>query len=978
MALSGWHQLMAGAPWFRGAGRFLIEAYSEVLPPPQLFVEAYDEPRMPEWARKDPWAWPVTEPEELLELRPGLEHVAARIVDVVEDLSRGRPVRGLSRQKLEGNPAWPQELADAGPLEHERHVVLMPLALSQTQDEKGRVRWTLFGASEQGPARGFWRSFFTAPRRQLPAEHGENFIRRLLREAHGLSEKQVSDLHRLGFRVLAIGDCVPQPWWRDGPLPGWIDPYVWEPGDSLAKVRYLLTFRPFAALPPAVRRAYLKGRLHLLPCPGSLVPWGTPGSVRLAPALPFAVQVPLLHCLDRYESYPGLRIPQAGWLHVPRPNEPVPTDPRLAIKNTYQRTHRNQRLHRHEDPLRIEAKEEKLVEEHSLVRALFSTEAEDMGLYGKPLCQNVQLWTDQYEVLLDGPRAGADAIEESNRRVLMGGLFGYRFQYPAMRVGRHEVYWHRPLVAYRPHGGGAPVVLPDPLQGYLTAYHTDAPEEGRPVELWPRFHPCEPFREACALFHSPHDQHGRETQSSIRILVETQQTLGRPLPRSLATRLLVRSAGHTIDEWLAERPDRTGDPARARRLGAELERLLAPPEEKPELLSLTFDATARRSFEVAYWNTIRRLAEGRFLNKCNADCVDDEPTRTLLRKLRRHQQRDLEPLGEYLLDHYDRCATRAGMEGKALVGDLPFHWHSDFTFLWMGGYVANQTHQTEERDLIVVVPGKDRSRAIVLADHYDTAYMLDRYDPNYGGIKARIAAAGADDNHSATATLMLAAPIFLEMSARGQLGCDVWLVHLTGEEFPADCLGARHLSQLLVEGRMCMRLRTGGSHDLSQVRVQGVYVMDMIAHNNDRERDVFQISPGVGRPSLWLAEQAHAAAESWNALAPVWNNRPSRRGRGRGQRSKDGRTVPAVAAHPILSGEVRMPTNPRSTLYNTDGQVFSDAGIPVVLFMENYDINRSGYHDTHDTMENIDLDYGSALAAIAIESAARAACEPHP
>ena len=41
--------------------------------------------------------------------------------------------------------------------------------------------------------------------------------------------------------------------------------------------------------------------------------------------------------------------------------------------------------------------------------------------------------------------------------------------------------------------------------------------------------------------------------------------------------------------------------------------------------------------------------------------------------------------------------------------------------------------------------------------------------------------------------------------------------------------------------------------------------------------------------------------------------------------------------------------------------------------MENYDIKRSGYHDTKDTMQNIDLDYGAALAAIVIESVARAA-----
>ena len=77
----------------------------------------------------------------------------------------------------------------------------------------------------------------------------------------------------------------------------------------------------------------------------------------------------------------------------------------------------------------------------------------------------------------------------------------------------------------------------------------------------------------------------------------------------------------------------------------------------------------------------------------------------------------------------------------------------------------------------------------------------------------------------------------------------------------------------------------------------------------------------------------------------------------------------------MLDGQVRPVTDPRSTLYNTDGQVFSDAGVPVVLFMENYDINRTGYHDTHDTMANIDLDYGAALCAITIESVARAACE---
>jgi len=44
------------------------------------------------------------------------------------------------------------------------------------------------------------------------------------------------------------------------------------------------------------------------------------------------------------------------------------------------------------------------------------------------------------------------------------------------------------------------------------------------------------------------------------------------------------------------------------------------------------------------------------------------------------------------------------------------------------------------------------------------------------------------------------------------------------------------------------------------------------------------------------------------------------------------------------------------------------------LFMENYDISRKGYHDTHDTMANIDLDYCTAITAIAIETVADTAC----
>jgi len=92
----------------------------------------------------------------------------------------------------------------------------------------------------------------------------------------------------------------------------------------------------------------------------------------------------------------------------------------------------------------------------------------------------------------------------------------------------------------------------------------------------------------------------------------------------------------------------------------------------------------------------------------------------------------------------------------------------------------------------------------------------------------------------------------------------------------------------------------------------------------------------------------------------------------------DGTQVPPPFAHLAVMGEVRTEWEPRSSLYNTDGQIFSDVGIPVVLFMENYDISRTGYHDTQDTMKNIDLDYASAIAAIAIETVARVACAGSP
>jgi hypothetical protein len=967
MGKSGWKRLLDGAPWFRGEGQYPLAAYSEYMPPPRLLQKPYgNPPRLLE--EKDPWCWPIMEYEEAFWLRPGLDKLAHQILGALVHLAHGRPAHGLSKGKLADNPYWPPELAGhVHRLRHEHYLTLMPLALARTQDDKGRVLWTLFGCSEQGPARAFWKSFYKSPRKEIPAEESVGFVRTLLHTVYAEPMEKLTDLRQAGFRVLPQEHDPPIDLWREEGLPAWTEPYLWSKGQSAHAVKYLLTFRPFGKLPSAVQKAYLAGELHLLPFPGSLLFWGTAPYLKLHAELPLALQIPLLHAVARHEGPLGIRVPQSGWLHEPRPGQTEPTEFHGPMRNTYKRTHRWARVHRDEDELALEGREDRLV------RVLFSTAGDDMGLYGKPMARNAQLWTEDCRLLLDGPDATREAIHQAFHQIHNGGLFGYRFQFPAMRVGLHEVYWHRPLVAYVSPTTEQVIVLRDAPTGYLTAYRADAPALERPVEMWPQFLQRELHLAAIELFEHAHDIRPHITTRNIRKLLDTYHLIGKPLPHSFARALLTLAKKETLDGWLESLPQHCGDPERAYRLVGDLRRHITPPPARPgKPVSLTYKQTARRSFEVAYWKTIALLAEGRYRTKNNADVVRDPPTQ---KALAHHHRRDLEHLGDYLLDYYAKQVKAARMTGRALVGDLPFSWRTDFDFKLYDGWLRNQERLTHERDLMVVIPGRDRKRALIMSDHYDTAYMEDHYGSQSDGKGPRLAAAGADDNYSATAALMLAAPIFLKLSRAGKLACDIWLVHLTGEEFPADCMGARYLTQCLVEGTLKMRLPDGRQHNLSKTRVQGVYVADMIAHNNDHDRDIFQMAPGMSRESMWLAYQAHLANEAWNASATLWNRKPARLGCGRCQRSADSSKIPAIAPHPHLHGEIRPRYDPRSTLYNTDGQIFSDAGVPVVLFMENYDINRTGYHDSHDTMENIDLDYGSALAAIFIESVVRAATE---
>lgn len=983
MAAEGWKRLVGDIRQLQKPGRFPIPAYSEFMPPPRLGLKPYGNVDPLVFDENDPWGWPVSEFEEKFELQAGMRHLAGQILHALVHLGRGTAAHGISRNKLANNPYWPRALASAaGQLDHERYVLLLPMALSRTQDDKGRIRWTLFGASEQGPSRAFWMSFGRGGEKAGAEAEALAFFAGMLANVYGQRVRTLDDLRAAGFRIvpdLPAGDTP----WVPTPLPDWTKPLVLGRKEDRDRVRYVLSFRPFGDLPAGVRQAYLAGRLHLVPFPGSLIFWGVETYRSLEGELPLASQVPLLHVVARHGEPLGIRVPQSGWMHEPRPDKPEPAPAVGPIRNTYRRTHRWQRVHRDENNFALPGHEDKLA------HVLFSTDPHDLGLYGKPMARNVQLWTHDFRMLLDGPRARRADLERALDALEAGGTFGYRFQFPPMQIGLHAVYWHRPLAAHWNAKSLAADLLPDAPLGYLTGYPLRRSKTARPVELWPRLLKRPAYLAAIELSNAtnhapsvpaaqnpaaPHFHRPHLATRNARMLLDACRRWKGPLEPTFARRILTLPKHEKLEDWLAtfEQPSAG---VKAPDLASALRACVAPSTPaKARPASLTFQRNSTRSFEVDYWNTIALLSTGKYVNKDNADCVRDPVTQAELV----HRQRDLEALGDYLLDYYRGLVKEYGLSRKALVGDLPFKWKTDFDFSWSDGWLRNRRAQTEERDLLVVIPGRDRSRAVIMADHYDTAYMENVYEKEKGGTGARLAAAGADDNHSATAALMLGARSFLELSAAGKLDCDVWLVHLTGEEFPSDCLGARHLCQCLVERDLQIRMAGGRLRDLSAVRIQGVYVLDMVAHNNDRDRDVFQIAPGTTRESLWLAYQAHRAAEVWNQSAVRWNERPQRKGRGRGRRSADGATLPAIAEHPQLAGEVRLPENPRSTLYNTDGQIFSDVGVPVVLFMENYDINRQGYHDTHDTLANIDLDYGAAVAAIAIESVARAATESPP
>ncbi|MSP19796.1 MAG: M28 family peptidase [Bdellovibrionales bacterium] len=228
------------------------------------------------------------------------------------------------------------------------------------------------------------------------------------------------------------------------------------------------------------------------------------------------------------------------------------------------------------------------------------------------------------------------------------------------------------------------------------------------------------------------------------------------------------------------------------------------------------------------------------------------------------------------------------------------------SFVWRG---------IPQSNLIAVIPGKDRTLApLLFADHFDTAISEDHFTKT----GERISNPGADDNGTATASLLRAAEELRNKKPQR----DIWLLHLTGEEYPADDLGIRHFMKELLKEKK---------------DIAGMVLIDMIGIRDPKD-PIFQINSGSTAQSLALANIGMQAAKK--TPSPFL---PAFRGR----------------------------FDDESYLYNTDGYILDNLGFPVVFFNEHLNRHTMGthnqhYHQTTDLSENIDFDYATHISKIAI------------
>ena len=137
----GWPSLFDDPSWTRVRRRFPSAAYSEFMPPPRIGQKPYGTWARSPFIESDPWGWRITAHETDRHLRPGLETTGSQLRNDLVAVAEGHHQHNIGEMHLADNPYWPKSLRErAASLTHERFLVLSPLALSLTQDDKGHRR----------------------------------------------------------------------------------------------------------------------------------------------------------------------------------------------------------------------------------------------------------------------------------------------------------------------------------------------------------------------------------------------------------------------------------------------------------------------------------------------------------------------------------------------------------------------------------------------------------------------------------------------------------------------------------------------------------------------------------------------------------------------------------------------------------------------------------------------------------------------
>ena len=338
------------------------------------------------------------------------------------------------------------------------------------------------------------------------------------------------------------------------------------------------------------------------------------------------------------------------------------------------RSHRWQRIARDQSP-----KEATKFEDQVSI-ALFSTDPDDLGLYGKPMARNAQIWNEDYALILDGPRATPLEIARASATVRGGGRSGYRFYYPPMRAGEREIFWHLPLVARLGAGGAAAEIWDGPPLARL--------RPGRGAGRVPR-PPADRARSAAARPGPATWRRPSWSAPSRGARASSPPTTSRSCSRFAscsATRCPLRSRARWSTPPSTNRstpgwtpwPKLGGGDGKAKpgaRCAALLERVVGPDGAgaRPLDAGLTFGGTHTRAFEEKLWKTIAGLAEGEFRMKETADGVTVNKGKTggpaaKAARLELAQRRDLERLGDHLHERYRALIEAHQMTGRAAGG----------------------------------------------------------------------------------------------------------------------------------------------------------------------------------------------------------------------------------------------------------------------------------------------------------------------